>query len=63
MEEKRYNKYKIEALKDSHYYSRLGIGYILQGNKGDNFGVIYGYRNHGRPHIEKKLGCTFSRSV
>lgn len=59
MEENRYNKYKIEALKDSHYYSRLGIGYILQGNKGDNFGVIYGYRNHGRSHYREETWLYF----
>lgn len=54
-------KYNISGIKysQSQYYSRLGIGYILQCNKGDNFGVIYGYRNHGRSHYREKTWLYF----
>lgn len=52
-------EYKVSALKHSQSESRLGIGYILQCNKGDYFGVIYGYRNHGRSHYREKTWLYF----
>lgn len=54
---KDFAKYKISVLRD--YNSRLGIGYILQCNKGDKFGVIYGYRNHDRLHYREKTWLYF----
>lgn len=51
--------YNISRLRDSQYDSRLGIGYVMQCKKGDNFGVIYGYRNHGRPHYREKTWLYF----
>ena len=43
-----YSDYKVTGLKNSHQNSRLGIGYILQCTKGDDFGMVYGYHSHRR---------------
>ncbi|MBR5102579.1 MAG: hypothetical protein IK092_05595, partial [Muribaculaceae bacterium] len=45
-----YNGFKISYLKDSKE-SRVGIGYVLQCRKGDSFGIVYGYRDHGRTNF------------
>ena len=42
------NNYSVAHLKYSHSETRLGVGSILQCNKGDTFGMVYGYREHNR---------------
>lgn len=53
-----YSDYKISRIKYSEE-SRLGIGYILQCDKGENFGIIYGYRNHRYSYYQEKTWLYF----
>ncbi len=50
----RYCDYKISHLQYSQHETCLGIGYILQCNKGDSFGMVYGYHDHGRTAYREK---------
>ncbi len=49
-----YDDYVISHLKHSQTETRLGIGYVLQCNKGDSFGMIYGYHDHDRTAYREK---------
>lgn len=53
-----YTDYKISGIKYSQE-SRLGIGYILQCAKGETFGLIYGYRDHGHSYYREKTWLYF----
>lgn len=57
-EKAKYADYTIAKIKYSQE-SRLGIGYILQCTKGDTFGIVYGYRDHGRNYYREKTWLYF----
>lgn len=50
----KYCDYRISHLQYSQHETCLGIGYILQCNKGDSFGMVYGYHDHARTANREK---------
>ncbi len=49
-----YNGFHVSHLRYSEYENRVGIGYVLQCRRGDSFGIVYGYRDHGRAKYREK---------
>lgn len=53
-----FTDFKISRIKYSQE-ARLGIGYILQCAKGETYGIVYGYRDHGRSYYREKTWLYF----
>ena len=57
------NNYSVAHLKYSHSETRLGVGSVLQCNKGDTFGMVYGYREHNRRESRGKTWIYYFKNL